>query len=421
MMKLRRLMVVSLVTAVGLTLAGCVGSNPSSSGNGGQAAADLAIPPPPDTKATLNVWYYFDPTAKPTMQKLEDLFHAKYPNVKVNYLYVDFANMRNKVLTAAASKQGPDVLLLDPMDADVLVKAGALADLTSGWKKFDGKGQYPDFALKKVDEKLYSVQAYVNTTALWYNADILKKIGVAPPTTSDELGTALAKAKAAGYQGFALCGKPTNECETQATSWILGNGGNYDDLGSPNVKEVFTQFSDWAAKGYIPREAVNWDHPTASQKFASGKYAFVQAGNWDLGVVGKGLDFKWGVVPLPGGKVAPGGEGEAIGAFSKNKRLAWQYLASTFWSKDGQVIFANGRGSIPVRPDASKDPSVSQIPHIGAWVKEIAVAGSRSPATNGDLQKATQTMGEVWSGILSGQLSPDQAEQRLKSEVAPIF
>lgn len=413
-----RYTLVALAIASSLLVSGCVGksSNDTPGTAGGQGS-----PVATDTKATLRVWYYFDPTAKPTMDKLAALFHKKYPNVQLEYLFVDFANMRNKVLTAAASQDGPDVLLFDPLDTDVLVKAGALADITSNWDTFDGKSKFPDFAVTKVDQKTYAVQAYVNTTALWYNADILKKIGVKPPTSADDLGAALKKAHDAGYGGLALCGKPTNECETQAISWILGNGGNYDDLSSPKVRQVVDRFGSWAKAGYIPSEAVNWDHPTASQRFASGKYAFVQAGNWDLSVLGKSLKFNWGVTPLPGAKVAPGGEGEAVGAFSKNKRLAWEYLASTFWSAEGQVIFANGRGSIPVRPDASTDPTVADTPNIGAWETEIADAGKRSQVRDGDLQKATQTMGEIWSGLIGGQLSPAQAQTRMTEDISPQF
>lgn len=416
-MRIRQALVALGITC-SLLLSSCVGS--SKGADDGQQQG-LGSQVPTDKAATLRVWYYFDPTAKPTMDKLAALFNKKYPNVKLEYLYVDFANMRNKVLTAAASKDGPDVLLFDPLDTDVLVKAGALADLTTDWNTFDGRQQFPDFAVTKVDQKTYAVQAYVNTTALWYNADILKKVGVDPPTTPEELGAALKKVHAAGYGGLALCGKPTNECETQAISWILGNGGNYDSLDSPQVKQVLDRFGSWAKSGYIPRETVTWDHPTASQRFASGKYAFVQAGNWDLGVVGKGLKFNWGVTPLPGASVAPGGEGEAVGAFSKNKRLAWEYLANTLWSAQGQVIFANGRGSIPVRPDASKDPSVADTAHIDAWVTEIANAGKRSPVRHGDLQKATQTMGEIWSGLISGQLSPGEAQDRMTGDISPQF
>jgi multiple sugar transport system substrate-binding protein len=137
--------------------------------------------------------------------------------------------------------------------------------------------------------------------------------------------------------------------------------------------------------------------------------------------VGDALDFNWGVVPLPGAQMAPGGEAEAIGAFSDNKQLAWEYLEATFWSKEGQVIFNNGRGSIPIRPDAAADPTVADTSHIDAWLTEIKNAGKRSPVTSGDLQQATQTMGQIWSGVLGGTTSAPDAQQQMVDQISPMF
>lgn len=417
-MRIRSTMTGLVAAGVLLTsaLTAC-GSSPDSSTNSEGLGSEVSA----DTEATLTIWYYFDPTAEPTMDKLAEQFHEKYPNVKLEYLFVDFANMRNKVLTAATAQDGPDVLLFDPLDTSSLVEAGALAPLGDEWSEFDGQDEFADFALTSVDDELYAVQSYVNTTALWYNADILKEIGVEPPTNIDEFGDAMAKAKDAGYSGVALCGKPTNECETQGIAWLMGGGANYDSLDSEEATSVLERFSDWASEGYFSKEVVSADHPTASQQFASGKFAFGQMGNWDLSVVGDGLDFEWGVVPLPGAQVAPGGEAEAIGAFSDNQRLAWEYLTSTFWSKEGQVIFNNGRGSIPIRPDAAADETVAATPHIDAWLTEIENAGKRSPVTSGDLQEATQTMGQIWSNVLGGTTSAAAAQEEMVSRISPLF
>lgn len=403
------------LAAIAMALTGCT-STPQTQGTPG-AGATVA----PGEGATLTIWSYKDtPTSKQFMSDFEASFTKNHPGVKFKYLLTDFASLRNKVLTGAVSKDGPDVLIFDPADTPVLAKAGTIKNITTQWQAFNDKSQFADALTWKSGNDIYAVQGYVNTTALYYNKDILAAAGITPPTTLDELNQALIKLKAAGSGGLTICGAPLTECETQAISWILGQGGNYDNLDAPGVKSVLNTFAKWSQDGSIPKDAVTWKQDDAWKAFSTGKYAFSQAGNWKLASA-KELPFKWGVVSLPGAKVAPGGEGEAIGAFSKNADLAFQYLSETFWSKAGQLAILKAEGSIPARADAAQSPDVQNDANLVAWTKEVQSAGARPPVKGGDIQKATTVLGQVWSGVLSGQLSPDAAISQLKSATTGLF
>jgi ABC-type glycerol-3-phosphate transport system substrate-binding protein len=89
--------------------------------------------------------------------------------------------------------------------------------------------------------------------------------------------------------------------------------------------------------------------------------AFAENGNWQLGTGAADAAFRYGVVPLPvgnSGKVYLGGEGEAIGAFSKHPDLAWQYLRETYFDGTGQLVTVRDVGSLPSRRDTAQDPAV---------------------------------------------------------------
>lgn len=409
------------VVAACVALAGCAATSADS--GTAQTTGGVFSTPDPSIETTLTVWSYLDTgTYKEVFANFESEFKERYPNVTFEYLYTTFGELRNKVLTAAASGDGPDVLIYDPADTPVLAQAGALADLTDSWAEFEDRDQWPEALTWKANDAIYTAQSYVNTTALYYNIEILEAAGVSePPTTLEEFDAALEKVNAAGFDGFAVGASPTTGSETVAICWILGQGGNYDNLDDPGVLNVLQTFERWGAEGYIPRDAATWDTSAANQAWLGGNTAFTQSGNWLLEVNKQDAGFEWGVAPLPGAKVAPGGEGQAVGAFGDDKDLAWEFLKSTYWTEEGQLMILDTAGSIPARADAAAAPAVKEDPYLPAWTTEIADSGSRPPVKDGDIQQATSVLGEVWSAIISGQTSAEDGLQRVEQSVEGLF
>src|SRR5699024_6055259 len=209
-----------------------------------------------------------------------------------------------------------------------------------------------------MDNKLYAVQGYVNLLGLWYNADILDEIGVDPPTTMDELDSAMAAAKEAGYGGITLTGLPNTQGEWQAYPWLTNAGFTYENLDEQALAEGFATVHDWVEKGYLSQEAVTWDQEVPFQTFTGGNAAFAENGNWQIGAAEENADFNYGVVPLPlgsDGKVYLGGAGEAIDAYSDNPDLAWESLTETYLNADGELKALELLEFIPSRSDASQE------------------------------------------------------------------
>lgn len=299
--------------------------------------------------------------------------------------------------------------------------------MTKQWESFADKDQFPDSVIHKLEGETYAAQGYVNLLGLWYNKDILDKVGVQPPTTMDELNSALTKVTEAGYDGITLSGLPQSQGEWQAYPWLSAHGFSYDDPQAAPLEAAFAEIQDWTASGALSREAVTWDQTVPFQTWAAGNVAFAENGNWQIGTAQSDADFNYGVVPLPvgdSGKVYLGGEGEAIGAFSDNPDLAWDYLEQTYFSAEGQKIALDDVGSIPSRTDAAGDASVTDDPLLSAFAKSLAANGANYPAPAVPAESVADqqiAVGQVWSAVIGGQMTPKDAAAKVISDLKPLL
>jgi ABC-type glycerol-3-phosphate transport system substrate-binding protein len=396
-------------------LAGCGGGSDSGgNADGGSGGGDN----------TVTVWHYF--SADNQVQLMDDYakkFESDHQGVKVENVYVPYDQLNSKVVAAAGNQTGPDVVVFNGAETATLALAGGLAPIDEQWGGYQDADQFPDAVLHVINDKTYSVQGYVNLLGLWYNADILDKIGVKPPTTMDELESDMAAAKKAGYSGITLSGLPQSQGEWQAYPWLTSTGWDYDNLDEGALADGLAMARGWVENGYLSREATTWDQTVPFQEFTGGDVAFAANGNWQIGTAKADAKFKYGVVPLPvgdQGKVYLGGEGVGIGAFADDPDLAWEYLQDTYLDPQGEVMAAKNVGSIPARKDASQDPAVTKNPLLAPFATSLAENGANYPASVipaeavADVQTA---MGQAWSSVLGGQQSPDQVATQVNSQL----
>jgi len=349
------------------------------------------------------------------MDKYAQLFEAAYPGNTVDNVFVPYDQMNSKLIAAAGSSTGPDVAVFNGAEAATLVLGGALAPIDDQIAAWPDKAQLPNSVIHVIDGKTYAVQGYVNLLGLWYNQDILDQLGLQPPTTMDELESDMAAAKAAGFMGITLCGLPNSQGEWQAYPWLTNSGFTYDNLDQAALAKGLALGRDWVQKGYLSQESATWDQTVPFNTFTAGNTLFAENGNWQMGTAASDAKFKYGVVALPIGSSAGvylGGEGEAVGAFSKNPDLAWKYIESAYLSPEGQLAAQSMVGSLPSRLDTAKDPSVTGNAMLAPFATTVANNGALYPAAAvppagvADVQTA---MGQAWSAAISGQQSPDDA------------
>src|SRR5699024_8906351 len=112
------------------------------------------------------------------------------------------------------------------------------------------------------------------------------------------------------------------------------------------------------------------------------------------------------------GKVYLGGEGEAIGAYSDNPDLAWEYRTETYLNADGELKARDLVGSTPARNDASQEKATETAELLEPFASSLNELGARYPAANlspDSVADVQSTMGEAWSAVLAGQQSPEDA------------
>jgi multiple sugar transport system substrate-binding protein len=409
----RRVMSLAAVTLAGaLTLTACgTGTDgsgtPAAGGDGGESGGGAD---------TVTVWHYFSADNQvELMDEYAAMFEESHDGVTVENVFVPYDQMNSKLISAAGSQTGPDVVVFNGAEAATIALGGALAPIDEQWGSFAEAGQFPESVVHEVNGTTYAVQGYVNLLGLWYNADLLAEIGVEPPTTIEELEAAMAAAKDAGYMGITLSGLPQSQGEWQAYPWLTAEGFDYENVDAGALEAGLGRVRGWVENGWLSQEAVTWDQTVPFQQFTAGGVAFAENGNWQIGAAGSDAQFEYGVVPLPvgdTGQVYLGGEGQGIGAFSEDPELAWEYLTETYFSVEGQVKAAELVGSIPARLDAAQDETVTGNPLLEPFAQTIAENGANYPSANIPPEAVAElqlTVGQAWSAVLGGQRSPADA------------
>lgn len=417
MRRTHKILAAAIATVAALaTLAGCTPSSTASAGG--------------DTggSKTLTVWHYYSvPGQTAGLDSLGKDFESKHDGVTVKNVYVPFDQLTNKLVQAAGTKSGPDVVVYNAADTYTLDKAGAIDPMDSWWNTFADKGQFPDSVIQKVGGKTLGVQGFVNLIGLWYNKDILDQLGVKPPTTLDELEKDMALAKAAGKDAITLTGKPNSEGEWQAFPWLSRAGWDYAKPEQKPLEDSFSLVQDWTAKGYLTKEASTWDQTVPFQQFEAGNTAFAVNGNWQIASAKQSAKFNYGVVPIPvgdKGSIYLGGEAQNIGAYSKNKALAQQYLEQEFFSKQGELTLLKAFGSIPARADVAEATQVKDDPILSVFSSIVAKNGHASPdraIPSKNVATVLQIVGESWSAAIAGTGTPDQISSDLLTKLKPLL
>lgn len=384
------------IALLGAALTGCTVQS-GSSGNG----------------QTLTVWtYYSDTLGKAELHARDTAWEAANPGWKVNQVQVPFDQLDQKLIAAAQTGNGPDVVVNNVVvDFPTLVAAGVLKDISSEWGAFADKAKFPSTAVWKSDGKVYNVMSYTNLLGLYMNTTITSQYGITQmPTTAAELEADLAKIKAGGkYEGLAEAGNPGVEGAWLFMPWLLSQNVNYCQLGqsTDKVTAAYSMISKWSKAGYLAQAASTWDQATAWQKFMTGDYAFGFNGNWNLGDATKNAKFTFQTGQFPSfdgsGRSTVYAAGEGLGIFGKTTHAAqaWDYLSKQWLSSDAELRNLKNGGSLPNRADLVSDSAVSSNTALVPFARatQNTAPWPNNPKT-ADMQTA---IGKAVSAAISGQ------------------
>ena len=374
-------------------LAGCGGDDDS-----GSAAADGK------PSGEITVWAMGAEGEK--LDVLAKDFMAANPGVTVKVTPIAWDVAHDKLITAVAGNQTPDVSQLGTTWMGEFAKTGALAEVPEDVDQdafFEGAR---DTAV--VDGTTYGVPWYVETRVLYYRTDIAEKAGVTePPGSWDEL-KAMAKAmKEKGGARYGISLSPNNWQEFLPFVWqnggdVVTEGGELS-LDSPEVVEALEYYQSFFKEGLTaPSVAEGFD---VTQGFVAGSHPMFFSGPWHMSLIqeqgGAELEGKWAIAPMPEEDSATsfvGGSDLVVFEGSENKATAWAFV-NYLLQPDVQRKWYGTVSALPSVESAWEQGELATDEKLALFGEQLKDAKSPPPipkweqiaseAINAELEKAT--------------------------------
>ncbi|MBD2872468.1 sugar ABC transporter substrate-binding protein [Paenibacillus arenilitoris] len=353
----------ALMTTVALgagLLAGCGANNNAEGGaNGGNGGAA-------DEKVTLSVWGMGE-EAK-TLPKLAEEFTKENPNITINVQALPWDQGHEKLLTAIASKKGPDVVQMGSSWIPEFADAGALADLAPYAEQYPELKQENFYAgaveAGTYEDQYVSTPWYVETRVLYYRTDLLKEVGYdQAPQNWEELSDAAQKLAARGDGKYGISIDPKEQslgfmfARQNGAEWFTADG--QPDFASDKFVEAVEYINSFYQNGSAPKD-LGLDIIPA---FKEGILPMFISGPWMIKLIqdqAADIDGKWSMAVLPkkeNNTSLLGGSNLSIFEYSKNKDAAAKFVA--FMSKaETQLKWMEYTSSLPAATAAWEDDSL---------------------------------------------------------------
>ncbi len=191
-----RLRLLAAAAAFSLALAGCgSASEPGTSGQTGTT--------------TLTVWFMRDSLSDAIVKRFTDDFQRSHPGITLNVQIQEWDGIGQKVISALASKDAPDVIEVGNTQVAEYAASGGVRDLTGKVADLGGADWLPGLAEPgKIDGRQYGIPWYAANRVVVYNKDLFAKAGVtSPPKTRDEWIDVTTRLNKGGVQGIYLPGQ----------------------------------------------------------------------------------------------------------------------------------------------------------------------------------------------------------------------
>ncbi|MEO3853826.1 extracellular solute-binding protein [Acrocarpospora sp. B8E8] len=275
-----------------LALATACGGTPDPAASG--PATEAATGP-----VTLNLWTWAGAPGGAAMQRAIDAYTKDHPNITIKNNEIAQQDFKAKVPLALNAGEQIDVLAVQPSLFAEQIKDQLLA--VSAWEKDLPAGTMAKFQPlsleqnKKLysDGQLYSVPFGLSGSVVgFYNAALLKEIGVEPPQTFADMAS-LATVLKEKKPGVAVAVMPSG-----ADSWfqdefaltLVGqqdkdffNNVRYNNgpWNTPSYVQGLTALQKIYQDGGLDKNLIDVDYAKAEETFATGKAAMIFNGTWD--------------------------------------------------------------------------------------------------------------------------------------------
>ena len=402
----RALVPVGLVAV--LALAACSsgsGTTPPAT-TGSSEATSAATPDGP-----LTVWVMGDATTN--FDTLVAPF-TQATGIEVKTVAIPWDSIDQKMTTAVASGDGPDVVQVGLSKLRTYADTGALLPLDD-----TTVADYPNLASSNfvdgvagsataIGGTVVSVPWISDTRVLFYRSDILSAAGItAPPATWDELR---ADAKTLAARGDGQYGYYIPQWDSPLPvemTWDFG-GDIVDADGNVNFDTpAFRQAVDLYTGLYADKSVPTNSDFDQTQGFVSGVTPMLVSGPYLAAAIkdaAPDLDGKWSVAELPKGTTNTSllaGSNMAVWAKTAHKAGALSLL-DFLSQKDTQVTWFQLNGDLPTAKAALADTALTSDPLVAVYAAQLANAKIVPLVPNWDGETGKALLDALNSIVLTG-------------------
>jgi glucose/mannose transport system substrate-binding protein len=269
------------------------------------------------------------------------------------------------------SGNAPTAVQMLGFDSLDWAKEGSLADITPIATEGGWDAVVPE-ALQfftVYDGKWISAPVNIHSTNwVWANKAILDELGIAVPTTWDELVGAMQKVKDSGKVAVAHGGQPWQDA-TIFDAVAMSTGGpefykkafidlDVDTLGSDTMKEAFDRMT--VIRGFVDDNFSGREWNLASAMVINGDAAFQFMGDWAKGEflnAGKVPDQDFLCFRFPGTQDQVTFNSDVFVMFDQSGQISpeQEALAKAIMAPEFQAAFNKVKGSVPARTDVPVD------------------------------------------------------------------
>ncbi len=424
MRRVRTATAFAALTAVSLSLSAC--GRDASSGAGGEAQGGSIA----EGKATGTIDVWAMEAEGDALKDFSDAFEKANPDADVKVTSIPWASAHDKLSTAIAAGETPDVSLIGTTWMGEFAESGGLAPTPEGL--VDEADFFPGaWGSTEVGGTSYGVPWYVETRVLYYRKDLAEKAGWSEPPQSwadlHQFAQDL-QDKAGAQYGLNLQPGQTGSWQTLLPfAWSNGaavtNGdGTEYTLDTPEMAEALTEYASFFEDGNSGTRTM--DPGELESGFADGTIGSFISGPWHTGLVEEAGVTKdqYAVAPLPGKESAPGtsfvGGGDlAVFKDSDNSDAAWKYVQ---WLSDPatQQGFYDTVGDLPsvqAAWESGKLASDTQLQVFGEQLKT-----TQAPPAVPTWEQVAAQIDSLVEQVCKGKLSAEEAVSQMQSKAASI-
>lgn len=380
---------------------------------------------------------------KDVHEKIAKDFMAKFPQYKVSFRAPTpgYEEAAQQSLRQAVTNQLADVSYQGLNRQRVFVDRGIAVDMTpfiraeKDWARMGYDKAL--LSLGQVNGKQAGIGFSLSTPVVYFNADLVRKAGVAPeqfPANWDGIVELAKKTKAAnaGTHSMHLDWEITGNWMWQAL--VFANGG--DMLSTDEKKVAFDGAAGKAAmqtfaKAVKEGEMRDVSFTTANQDFVAGNLAIFVTSTSRLGVitkqVGNRFDLRTARMPIEKNGSLPAGGNVAM-MFAKDpakQKAAWEYIKFATGPL-GATAMVQGTGYFPANTIPANDPKLlkpfyEQHPNHLTAIKQLPVLTGwyAFPGENG--LKITDVIKDHLQTVIAKEVAPDKALAAMSRDVQALL